>query len=181
MSTSTAASTGRRSLPVGEVVFAVAALGLGVATAVGALGIAVPGSAGVMGPRAFPVVVGALLVAASVAVLVGLARGRRGEPEGGEDVDPDAATDWRTAALVVLAVLAHLVLIEPLGWPIAAAVLFGGAAWALGARPWWRGPLLGLVLGLVIQVVFGVGLKLSLPAGPLLEPVPLLNGRGLGE
>ncbi len=182
MSTATtrAGTTTRPGFPVGEVVVAVGALALGVATVVGAFGIAVPSSASVMGPRAFPAVVGALLALSAAVVLVGLARGRRGEPEAGEDVDPDVRADWRTTALVAAAFLAHLLLIEVIGWVFAAAVLFGGAAWALGARPWWRGPLLGLALGLLVQVAFAMGLGFVLPTGPLLEPVPLLNGRGPG-
>ena len=166
--------------PVGELVVALGALALGLYTVVGSFGIAVPSSASVMGPRAFPVAVGLLLVAAAGAVLAGLARGRRGEAEGGEDVDPGVRDDWRTTALVVAAFVAHLALIEVVGWAFAAAVLFGGTAWALGARPWWRGPLLGLVLGLVVQLVFAAGLGVTLPPGPLLDLVPVLNGRGPG-
>lgn len=169
--------TGR---PVGELVVALGALALGLYTVVGAFGIAVPSSASVMGPRAFPVAVGLLLVAAAGAVLVGLGRGRRGEAEGGEDLDPTVRDDWRTTALVAAAFVAHLALVEVVGWAFAAAVLFGGTAWALGARPWWRGPLLGLALGLLVQLVFAAGLQVTLPPGPLLDLVPVLNGRGLG-
>ena len=39
-----------------------------------------------------------------------------------------------------------------------------------------RAALVGLVLGLVIQVIFGGLLGLSLPPGPLLEGVPFLRG-----
>ena len=96
-----------------------------------------PGSASVLGPRVFPYFVGAiLLVAASVAVIVDRSpRGHRGQPDEGEDVDPNAPTDWRTvAASSSLCFLSLLVLIELAGWPFAVAVLFGGRGDGRSAR-----------------------------------------------
>jgi putative tricarboxylic transport membrane protein len=55
-------------------------------------------------------------------------------------------------------------------------VLFGGAAWSLGAKRWWVALLVGLGLGLVTQLVFGGWLGLSLPAGPLLDWIPIFHG-----
>jgi putative tricarboxylic transport membrane protein len=141
-------------------------VGLGVFTVVEATHITVPGSATVVGPRAFPYAIGALLVATGVAVLVSLARGHRGEAESGEDVDIHLGTDWVRVALLVGSVLALVVLIEPLGWPIAATVLFGGAAWSLGARPLWRPLLVGALIAVVTQIVFTQALGAYLPAGP---------------
>lgn len=158
-----------------EYVIGVLIAGLGVFVLLDTATIAVPGSANAMGPRTFPYVVGGLLVGAGVAVLVATARGRVGAAEDGEDVDPNAGTDWRTVVQLVAVFLAHAWLIERAGWPLAVAVLFAGAAWTLGARPWWRPLVVGIVLALVLQVVFRAGLGLSLPAG-LLEGVPLIDG-----
>ncbi|MTH67667.1 tripartite tricarboxylate transporter TctB family protein [Agromyces bracchium] len=161
----------------GEVAFAVVSAALGVYAIIGAGFIRVPpGSASVLGPRAFPYAVGVLLVAASVAVVVQIARGRRGVPDDGEDVDPDAPTDWLTVAKLVAIFLSQLVLIEWAGWPIAVAVVFAGAAIVLGARRCWMALLIGLGLGLVTQLVFGAWLGLSLPAGPLLDWIPIFHG-----
>ena len=163
--------------PIGEYAFAALCAALGVYAIVGAGFIRVPpGSASVLGPRVFPYGVGVLLLAAAVAVIVQVARGHRGVPDEGEDVDPDAPTDWLTGATLIGFVLSQLVLIERAGWPIAVAVLFGGAAWSLGARRWWVALLVGLGLGLVTQLVFGGWLGLSLPAGPLLDWIPIFNG-----
>lgn len=163
--------------PIGEYVFAAVCAALGVYAIVGAGFIRVPpGSASVLGPRVFPYGVGILLVAAAIAVIVEVARGHRGIPDEGEDVDPDAPTDWLTVAKLIVFFLSQLVLIELAGWPIAVAVLFGGAAWSLGARRWWVALLIGLGLGLVTQLVFGGWLGLSLPAGPLLDWIPIFNG-----
>ena len=163
--------------PVGEYVFAAVCAALGTYAIVGAGFIRVPpGSASVLGPRVFPYAVGVLLVAAAVVVIVQIARGRRGVPDEGEDVDPDAPTDWLTVAKLIAFFLSQLVLIELAGWPVAVAVLFAGAAWSLGAKRWWLAVLIGLGLGLVTQLVFGAWLGLSLPAGPLLDWISIFNG-----
>ena len=155
-----------RGWPWAEVPFPLALVALGLFTVIEATQITVPGSTNGIGPRAFPYAIGALLVATGVVVLVGLARGHRGEAETGEDVDVEAGTDWLRVAMLVGCLLALVVLIEPLGWPIAATVLFGGAAWTLGARPLWRPLLIGALIAVVTQIVFTQALGAYLPAGP---------------
>jgi len=176
-SASGGAPAGRTRAPAGEFAFACFCAAVGAYAIIGAGFIRVPpGSASVLGPRVFPYSVGALLLVASLVVVVQLARGRRGLPEDGEDVDPDAPTDWRTVGLLVLCFATQLVLIEFAGWPFAVTVLFGGAALALGAKRWWAALLIGLGLGLVTQLVFGAWLGLSLPSGPLLDWIPIFHG-----
>ncbi|GAA3940908.1 tripartite tricarboxylate transporter TctB family protein [Microbacterium soli] len=153
-------------VPLGELAFALLMLVLGVLALIGAFRIHVPVGIQV-GPRVFPIAVSALLIATAGAVVIGALRGQRAEPEDGEDVDPDASTDWLTLAKIVGALIAHLLLIDPLGWAPAAAVLFGAVAWTLGARRWWLGFVIGLVVALAVQVVFGGLLGLSLPWGPV--------------
>lgn len=160
----------------GELVLAGVIAALGVYVLLAAGGITVPGSTNTLGPRAFPYLVGALLVAVGAALVVLVLTGRAGQEEGGEDVDPTVRTDWLSVALLVAALVVHVFAINVVGWPFAAAILFAGAAVVLGARPWWRAALAGLVLGLLVQVVFGGLLGLSLPPGPLLEGVPFLRG-----
>jgi putative tricarboxylic transport membrane protein len=164
------------SAPLEEYALGAGIAALGIFTLVDAQTIVVPGSANTLGPRAFPTLVGALLVLAGAAVVLATARGRLGAAEQGEDVDPtDARTDWLTVGKLVACFAAMAVLAEWIGWPLATALLFGGAAWSLGARPWWKPLLIGLALGVVIQLVFATGLGLSLPAGPF-GGVPFLYG-----
>ena len=163
---STAAAR-RRRLPVGELVVVAVLAGLGVFALVEAHTIAVPTSSNAVGPRAFPYAVGAVLVLSAVGLLVALLRGERGEVEGGEDVDTSGGADWAAVGKLTAAFAALVVLVEPLGWPIAASLMFGGAAWALGARPWWRALLVAVVLNTAVHVVFTRVLGVYLPAGPL--------------
>lgn len=166
--------TAGRSVAVADAVVALVVVVLGVATVVGAHGITVPASANVVGPRVFPYAVGAALALAGLAVLVGALRGGRAEPEGGEDVDPAAGTEWLVLAKVVIAFGVHVAVVDTLGWALAAAVLFGGVAWALGGS-WWKATLIGVVLGFVIQSLFVTGLGVSLPPG-VFEGVWFLDG-----
>ncbi|MGO2740724.1 MAG: tripartite tricarboxylate transporter TctB family protein, partial [Cellulosimicrobium funkei] len=168
-------AAGPRRRP-GELVVAGVTAALGVFVLLDAGTIVVPGSSNTLGPRAFPYLVGALLLATGLVLLVAVWRGHGGQEEDSEDVDPDARTDWLTVGLLGAVLFVHVYAINLVGWPLAATLLFAGAAIVLGARPWWRAAVLGLVLALVIQVLFGGVLGLSLPPGPLLEGVTWFRG-----
>jgi putative tricarboxylic transport membrane protein len=171
-----AGTTGAPRSKLGEYVFAALALALGVFVFVGAFSIRLPATGTQVGPRVFPFLVGTILVVSAAMVLVGIVRGRLADLEEGEDIDAHAKTDWITLAKIVAFVVAHIALIEVVGWPFAAAILFGGVAWSLGAKRWWAALLIGLALGLVVYVLFGGLLGLSLPSGPALTWLdPLLR------
>lgn len=159
---------------VPEIVVAVGVLLLGVFTIVDATRITVPLSSNVVGPRVFPYAVGVVLVVAGVAVLADAFRGRLGTPEGGEDIDAGAPTDWATLAKVVGAFALHVAVVDRLGWALAGALLFALVAWALGAHP-VKASVAGLVLGFTVQALFVTGLGVTLPAG-IFEGVTLLGG-----
>ncbi|GAT73829.1 tripartite tricarboxylate transporter TctB family protein [Microbacterium hydrocarbonoxydans] len=154
-------------VPLGELVFALLLLALGVFALAGVFAIHVPVGVTV-GPTVFPIFVSIILLGSAAAVLVSILRGNRAEVEEAEDIDPDAKTDWLTLAKIVGAVVAHLLLIDVIGWAPAAAVLFGVVAWSLGAKRWWLAFTIGLAVGLVVQIVFGGLMGLSLPWGPAL-------------
>jgi putative tricarboxylic transport membrane protein len=165
-----------RTLPVGELGFAGGVVALGVFALVRAGSINEPLTAGSMGPRALPYLIGGALVLSGLAVVAAVLRGHRGEAEHGEDVADDGHTDWPIVGMLVALFLVHVFLIVPAGWPIAAAVLFGGSAIVLGAKPWWRAVVIGVLLALVLQAAFAGGLGVALPPGPLLEGVSFLDG-----
>lgn len=160
---------GRR---IGEILFALGTIALGIYALVGAANVRIPGSVNTLGPQVFPYAVGGMLTITGVIVIVLAIRGRLGVPESGEDIDPNAPTDWIMVAKLVGIFAAHAFLIPLIGWPIAAGFLFAAAAWSLGAKRWWQAALIGLALGLVVQFLFGTVLGLSLPPGPLLDWIP---------
>ena len=124
-------------------------------------------SRGPVGPGAVPIVVGGLLVIVAVFLALDVARGGRGEPEGGEDVELAGGSDWRTVLMLAAAFVANALLIEPLGWPISGAILFWGSAFALGSRHYVRDAVIAVVLGVGSWYLFVLGLNTSLPVGIL--------------
>ena len=142
-------------------------LALGVFLLVETQRIAVPVNANAVGPRFFPTVVGAVLVVVSLWLAVDVLRGGRGEMEAAEDVDVSRSSDWRTLGLLSAVFLGHAFLLEPLGFPVAAALLFFGVAAALGSRRWARDAAIAVVLAVLVFVVFARGLGVGLPAGVL--------------
>ena len=122
---------------------------------------------GPVGPAAVPTVVGVGLLAIAVLLARDVLRGGHGESETGEDVDLSHPSDWRTLLLLIAAFLANVVLIDRVGFPISGAVLFWGAAYALGSRHLLRDPLIAVALSVVTYLIFSRGLGIGLPAGPL--------------
>jgi putative tricarboxylic transport membrane protein len=124
---------------------------------------------GPVGPKAVPVVVGIGLLVVAMLLARDVLRGVRGESETGEDVDLAAPADWRTVLLLSGAFLANAALIGVAGFPISGAVLFWGAAYALGSRDFVRDPLIAAALSIATYLVFNNLLGVPLPGGPLME------------
>lgn len=124
---------------------------------------------GPVGPKAVPILVGSLLLVVAVLLARDVLRGGRGEAEAGEDVDLSEPADWRTVLLLCGAFLANAALIGVVGFPISGAILFWGAAYALGSRAYVRDPLIAAGLSILTFAVFNNLLGVPLPSGPLME------------
>lgn len=74
-------------------------------------------------------------------------------------------SDWRTVGLLLAGVVAFVMLLNPLGWIVSAAMLFWVVAYALGSRRPVFDVGVGLLFSSIIQLAFGAGLGLSLPSG----------------
>jgi putative tricarboxylic transport membrane protein len=121
-----------------------------------------------VGPRVIPYIVGGGLVVLGVMLAVAALTGRTtAGSAASEDAYPALPTDWRTVGLLTLPLIAYLVLMEPAGFIIASAVLFVGAAFAMGSRRLARDILIGVILATVLYIGFSRGLGLRLPAGVL--------------
>lgn len=125
---------------------------------------------GPVGPKTFPMAVGVLLALVAVLLAADVLRGGRGRAETGEDIDLDRPGDWRTVLMLAGSFLVNAALVDRAGWPISGALLFWGAAFALGSRHPVRDPLLAVALSTSTFYIFDRGLGLGLPAG-LLEGV----------
>ena len=134
--------------------------GLGLFFLLGAL--TIPGEAlyAAVGPRAYPTVIGAGLIALGVSFLIAARRGTEFPAAAGPA--ERGAIPWILGGLVLATAL-----ITPLGFPVAATVLFLFAVRGFGSRRWARNVLYGAVLSLVVYVVFARALGISLPGGPL--------------
>jgi putative tricarboxylic transport membrane protein len=121
-----------------------------------------------VGPRVIPYIVGvglvviALWLAWQTLTGHGMAVG-----DDTEDADPTLPTDWRTVGLLALCLLVYLALLESAGFVVASALLFAGAAFAIGSRRIVRDLALGVAIGLILYLGFTHGLGLRLPAGVL--------------
>lgn len=67
--------------------------------------------------------------------------------------------------------LVYVLLMEPLGTPIASALAIAAIAYSLGNRSWLTILILAIVVPIIIWVGFRIFLKVFLPAGWLLEGV----------
>lgn len=120
-----------------------------------------------VGPRTVPYLVAALLVGCAVWLAADVLRGGRGEAEGGEDVDLDHPTEWRTVVPLVAVFLGNVVLVDRLGWVVSGALLFWGSAWSLGSRHYVRDAVISVLLSVLTFYGFYLGLGIYLPAGIL--------------
>lgn len=122
-----------------------------------------------VGPRVIPYIIGAGLILVGAWLLVEAFRGQDASlmSTDSEDADPSLPTDWRTVGLLTLILLAYLILLEPAGFVLASALLFVGAAYAMGSRKLVRDSAAGIVMAVILYVGFTRGLDLNLPAGIL--------------
>jgi putative tricarboxylic transport membrane protein len=143
-----------------------AVIAIGLVWLYGALSLPQAATYAVVGPGFFPAVIGAALVVLGILLLVAVARGERFEPQEAEDADatrpPSRTAFWTTVAAGVVCVL----VIRPLGFPIAAALAFALTARAFGSPRMLLDLGVGLLLGIACWLLFSRLLGLSLPGFP---------------
>jgi putative tricarboxylic transport membrane protein len=109
-----------------------------------------------VGPRTFPVIIGAVLGLSSLVVLV----------------RPDTIVHWPPAgrlleiAMSVAVMVAYALLLPELGFVIATVAASAYLTWRLGTTPLWSLGV-GVLTSLGIYAVFHLFLGLSLARGPL--------------
>lgn len=74
-------------------------------------------------------------------------------------------TDWPRLAWAVGGMVAFIALLLPLGWVLAAALLFWCVARSMGSTRIWFDASLALLFSSTIYLIFGVALAVDLPSG----------------
>jgi putative tricarboxylic transport membrane protein len=158
-------TTDRPQVDKAQYVLAAVMLVVGVVTLVDARGLAV-GFGDPIGPRVFPYLVGTGTIVLSVLLAIATARGDVAQGEEGEDVDLTSPADWVTVLKLVGILVLNLVLVNIVGWAITGALLFAGAAWALGSKSLVGDLIVGAVMSVASWYFFWY-LGVPLPAGLL--------------
>lgn len=143
-----------------EVIVALTAVALGLFVFVGGFSIDLGTGYDRIGPRFFPYVVAAGLILSGSLLARGAMR-RAGSSAGG----PDVQTSWTAIFTLSAALGLGVVLLEPLGFILTAALLFWLVARAFLSRRPWRDAVVGLLLSLFVYFAFTRGLGLVLPRG----------------
>lgn len=148
----------------------------------------IPPGATSPGPLVFPIIVSCLVGALLIAQLISLFRPvkasmkgdmspapdeqavDKGPDAGSEQPVADAADDSVNAKAVIGvigSVVVFIAILQPLGWLLSAALLFVAIGFAMGERKVFGLVAGGLAISSLVQLGFGGGLGLSLPAGIL--------------
>ncbi|MEU5647554.1 tripartite tricarboxylate transporter TctB family protein [Streptomyces milbemycinicus] len=154
--------TGER--PWGPRIAALLFLAAGVAVLGWAFAIPKAGIEQDVGPRAFPLLVGAGLCVSAVVAVVQAFRGT--DPAQTEQAREEARlTEWRPVAALLALLVCYLFALAPCGYWQSTAVLFTLVARVLGSRRTLRDALIGLVLALAVYFLFDRLLGIHLPPG----------------
>jgi putative tricarboxylic transport membrane protein len=120
-----------------------------------------------LNPRTLPAMVGWAMVLCGAGILYTGWR-YRGDPVPVQW--PDKLGQRRLVATAAL-LLAYVIFIEPIGFPIVTAVFVAAHSWYLGRYRPWLSILGGGVTGIIVYYVFMEFLELTFPLG-LLEYLP---------
>ena len=156
----------------GELAMAIGVLVVGIIVLVGTQDIKVRQGV-VVSPRIIPNIIGIGLVAVALWYAVDIFRNphRATGGEDGEDVDPEAETDWTVLGIIAVALVVYAISMEYLGFIFASAALFTISAFAMGSRHIPRDVVIGLIFGTAIFVLFDGWLGVRLPTEWLEELV----------
>ncbi|MFT3661177.1 MAG: tripartite tricarboxylate transporter TctB family protein [Gordonia sp. (in: high G+C Gram-positive bacteria)] len=139
---------------------------LGVFLLIGNADMDVVGEAELFGPKAFPLITAIVCFVTAAWLTFSIFT----NPEIPNAVDDEGAplttySNWRTTAIVLGSFVLFTILLEPVGWIIAGALVFWGITVGLGSTRYVANLLIGLALSSIVQLVFGGLLGLTLPAG----------------
>jgi putative tricarboxylic transport membrane protein len=124
----------------------------------------IPGSMAPQGPRFLPAVIAVAWTLLGIAYLAGALAalaGRRHQPAS------ERFDHLLRVVLLLVVLVAYAYAIDPIGYLISTAVLFGVCAALLGSRNHIRDAVIAVVLTVAIYFLFSRGLNIYLPPGLL--------------
>ena len=150
---------------VAEYVFSLAFLLLGIFVLYDAYTLEEPGIYSAVSPKTFEYIIGGFTTLVGLLLTLEVFRGKFGIPEGTEKGDPFLKPDIKTMAIVLGAILLHILFIERFGYIAAASITFYAVSFAFGARKYVKDILLAFAFAVIVYVVFSRGLRIFLPEG----------------
>jgi putative tricarboxylic transport membrane protein len=149
----------------GELVFASSLFLLGLFVAWDTSRMDIPQGSSIVSPQTFPYMVAAFTSLVGLALFIDVLRGRLGTPDGDEPGDPFVPANFKTMAIVAIAIALHVILLEIAGYVIAATVCFFGVSYGFGSRKYLKDLGISLVFALIVYFSFTKGLNINLPSG----------------
>ena len=125
----------------------------------------IPQGSSIVSPQTFPYMVAAFTSFVGLALFVDVIRGKLGTPDGDEPGDPFMPANFKTMAIVAIAIALHVILLEIAGYVIAATVCFFGVSFGFGSRKYLKDFVISLIFALVVYFSFTKGLNINLPSG----------------
>lgn len=117
----------------------------------------------VVSPRTFPYIVATVLMLAAIGIVSEVLRGREALPEGAERGTPFQRADFRTMAIIVVAIGLHTFLLERTGYIISSTISFWGVAYAFGAKKMLRLGVIAFIFSTLVYFSFTNLLGIQLP------------------
>ncbi len=131
-----------------------------------------PASKQMLGPDAFPKVIGLLMIILSGIYVAQSFRGTSKEDDAraaiiGADEKLSDYMDIKTVLIMLGLMLVYAFAFEPLGYPIATFLMFMAGVFVLDRRHLGRDVIVALIISFGLYFVFTNLLRVQLPAGPL--------------
>lgn len=149
----------------GELVFASSLFLLGLFVAWDTSRMDIPQGSSIVSPQTFPYMVAAFTSLVGLGLVLDVLRGRLGTPDGDEPGDPFVPANFKTMAIVAIAIALHVILLDIAGYIIAATVCFFGVSFGFGSRKYLKDLAVSLIFALIVYFSFTKGLNINLPAG----------------
>jgi putative tricarboxylic transport membrane protein len=119
----------------------------------------------VVSPKTFEYIIGTFATLVGIALLIEIARGKYGIPEGTDENSEFLPPDIKTMSIIIGAMGAHIFLIERIGYIAAASITFYGVAFAFGSRKILKDILISFLFAIIVYITFSKGLRIFLPEG----------------